>query len=104
MTDLIPENVNEARAAKVPAKWTDQITAPDKARAMLATPLGVSPTTIKDILEEKRGDQYVFASGSDFYFWNCASETAAIVTSPKGKDALWNQMDKNIMEVKVRQL
>ncbi|KAH7928661.1 hypothetical protein BV22DRAFT_1030407 [Leucogyrophana mollusca] len=93
-----------AAAAKAPKGWTTDITAPDKAKAMLATPIGKPVTSIKDILEQVRGDQYVFASGSDYYFWNCASETAALVLEPKGKDALWSQMDKDIMKVKVKQL
>ncbi|KAG0703035.1 hypothetical protein DFH29DRAFT_804063, partial [Suillus ampliporus] len=47
---------------------------------------------------------HVFSSGDDFYFLNCASAEASVVTSPKGKERLWKQMDEDIKQVQVELL
>ncbi|KAG0700221.1 hypothetical protein DFH29DRAFT_933298 [Suillus ampliporus] len=87
-----------------PRGWTDKIVAADKVKAMLASSIGKTTPSIKDILEQVHGDQYVFSSGNDFYFWNCASDEGAVVTDPKGKDKIWSQMNTDITKVKVKQL
>ncbi|KAG0700215.1 hypothetical protein DFH29DRAFT_933251 [Suillus ampliporus] len=97
------DSVSEA-AVSAPRGWTDKIVAADKVKAMLASSIGKTDASIKDILEQVHGDQYVFSSGTDFYFWNCSSDEGAVVTDPKGKDKIWSQMNTDITKVKVRQL
>lgn len=55
-------------------------------------------------LEQVRGTQYVFQSGSTFYFWNSATEEGAKVTDPTDYAKLCDQMDKNIDKVRVEML
>ncbi|KAG1726974.1 uncharacterized protein EDB91DRAFT_1350422 [Suillus paluster] len=97
------DSASEATVS-APKGWTDKIVAEVKVKTMLATSIGKPVATIKDILEQVHGDQYVFSSGTDFYFWNCASDEGAVVTDPKGKDKLWKQMGTDITKVKVKQL
>ncbi|KAH7906683.1 hypothetical protein BJ138DRAFT_1015822, partial [Hygrophoropsis aurantiaca] len=51
---------------------------------------GMPPDEVHDILESLDGvhGRYVFSSRGNFYFFNIVSSSMAVVTKPKGKEAL----------------
>ncbi|EGN95401.1 hypothetical protein SERLA73DRAFT_186368 [Serpula lacrymans var. lacrymans S7.3] len=101
---MMAQNYSTENAMRAPKGWTNNVFSLEKVKNMLANGTGKPEASIKDILEEIQGDQYVFSSEGDFYFWNCASERGAVVLEPKEKDRLWKQMEADIMKIRMRQL
>ena len=54
---------------------------------------------VQVLLQETAGDQYLFQSGSRYYFWNTANEEAAQVTSPANYSQLLQQIGLDITKV-----
>ncbi|KAG2066468.1 hypothetical protein BDR04DRAFT_1030078, partial [Suillus decipiens] len=87
-------------APKVPrGGWTDHIAGPAIKQILSGYVNEPYPDTIEDILRDPITQDYVFSYKGDFYFCNCLSNGIFLVLEPKGKAALWKQMDEDIMKV-----
>lgn len=87
-----------------PNGWTNEITAHAKAQVedMLAESTNL-PNVAVDLAETK-GNQYLFHSGSTFYFWNVVTQSGVRVLNPKDKAKLYEQMGTDIRKVEGEQL
>lgn len=97
------QNIEPARAT-IPNGWTNEIAAHAKAQVedMLAESTNL-PNVAVDLAETK-GNQYLFHSGSTFYFWNVVTQSGVRVLNPKDKAKLYEQMETDIKEVEGAQL
>lgn len=84
---------------KDPQGWTSSINASDKVAAMLSECTDLPNIQVK--LQETSGSRYLFQSGPSHYFWNSATEDAALVTSPESYSALLIQMERDMRKVEV---
>ncbi|KAG2354595.1 hypothetical protein BDR07DRAFT_598352 [Suillus spraguei] len=92
-------------APKVPrGGWTDHIFGPAIKQILCSYIEEPNPDTIEDILRDPNTQDYVFSCKGDFYFCNCLSDGTFLVLEPKGKAALWEQMDEDISKVRLRDL
>lgn len=92
-------------APKVPrGGWTDHIFGPAIKQILCSYIEEPNPDTIEDILRDPNTQDYVFSCKGDFYFCNCLSDGTFLVLEPKGKAALWKQMDEDISKVRLRDL
>lgn len=103
MHDTLIQNI-EAGTRTVPKGWTNEITDYTKAQVedMLAESTNLPNVTVD--LVETNGNQYLFHSGSTFYFWNVATQSGVKVSNPKVKAKLYEQMEKDIRKVEGEQL
>ncbi|KAG1748748.1 hypothetical protein EDB19DRAFT_1683464 [Suillus lakei] len=83
----------------VPRGWNEDIFASDKVKQMLVGYVGKTSDSTKDMLLRDRSDYFVFSSGDDFYCVSLATSMASVVTSTKGKEQLWYQMDEDMTQV-----
>ena len=81
----------------VPTGWTATVFARDKVEAMLSRCTLLPNVQVK--LQETDGTQYLFQSGTAYYFWNTANEVGAQVTSPTDYNQLLQQMGADIAKV-----
>lgn len=93
--------------ATIPKGWTGNISTRAKGQVedMLKDSTGLSSVTFD--LTETGGNQYLFVSGSTFYFWNVATEAGVKVLNfqnPKDKPALYTQMESDIRKVQAQRL
>ena len=81
----------------VPTGWTATVFARDKVEAMLSRCTLLPNVQVK--LQETDGTQYLFQSGTAYYFWNTSNEEGALVTFPKNYDQLLQLMGDDIAKV-----
>ncbi|KAF7790370.1 hypothetical protein EIP86_001325 [Pleurotus ostreatoroseus] len=89
----------EMPTLKDPKGWTSNVNAKDRVDNMLTIVTKLDKVNVKQA--EIGGTQYLFQSGDKFYFWNTANEEAGEVTKPTTYDAILQQMDTDITQVKV---
>lgn len=82
-----------------PAGWTSNINAKDKVEDMLAVATKLPGVSAK--LAEISGTQYLFQSGTAYYFWNSANEEGGRVTNPTTYPAILTQMGADITKIQV---
>lgn len=97
------QNIELAKAT-IPNGWTNEISPHAKAQVedMLAESTNLPNVTV-DLVEIK-GNQYLFHSGSTFYFWNVVTQSGVRVLNPTDKAELYEQMGTDIREVEGEQL
>lgn len=84
------------------AGWTDQDFLKATVEAMLAQMTDLPNIQLK--LSEVKGTQYLFQSGSKYYFWNTVTESGAEVTGPTDYNQLLDQMGRDMRGVQVTEL
>ncbi|KAF8637239.1 hypothetical protein AX17_002970 [Amanita inopinata Kibby_2008] len=55
-------------------------------------------------LSQIKSSQYVFQSGTKYYFWNEVTESGSEVTDPKDYNKLLEQIGKDLRKVRVKLL
>ncbi|KAF8555172.1 hypothetical protein OG21DRAFT_1439075 [Imleria badia] len=81
---------SENRLLAEPKGWNSDSAALESTTCMLASTVGAPPSSIKNILEEREFDHYVFSYNNIFYLLGCSSGDTYEIENPRAQKELWS--------------